>query len=369
MTARWENETVTKAEIAGACLTHAPGMMEGTEDMRQRNGDRRQQRIFQAVALGAAWVCIALCLIQLAQVRGQLREQRELISRTCNMVQMYHADVTGGQDSGSEWQISHGAADAVTVGTLSISYAERCALDHVDSPQERNSRQVLERLEELGQWDERIAAISQNSGAYPERLLEALANNPEMADFAKGWLTAEHRAAGGLTESEKEEEFPLFLQWDPRWGYAPYGDDSCIAVSGCGPTCLSMALYYLTGDESLTPDVIAAYSMEKGYYLSGTGTLWALMEDVAPRYGVGVSQPSATEWGMKAALDDGKVLILSMRPGDFTAGGHFIVIYGYDQDGFLVNDPNCVARSRMRWTYDQICRQIKQLWVFEKESC
>lgn len=344
-----------------------------TKDMRQRNGDRRQQRY--SAAMAAAWICIALCLVQLMQVRKQLREQRELISRTCNMVQMFHADAMGGQNGGDERESSRGTVDAgrgaaqtVTVGVLSISYAERCALDHVDSPRERNSREVLETLKELGQRDERIAAICENSGAYPQRLLEALANNPEMADFVEGWLTAEHRAAGGLTESEKEEACPLFLQWDPRWGYAPYGDDSCIAVSGCGPTCLSMALYYLTGDESLTPDVIAAYSMENGYYLSGTGTLWALMEDVAPRYGVSVSMPDASEREMQAALDAGNVLILSMRPGDFTAGGHFIVIYGYDQDGFLVNDPNCVARSRMRWTYDQIRGQIKQLWAFEKES-
>ena len=43
------------------------------------------------------------------------------------------------------------------------------------------------------------------------------------------------------------------------------------------------------------------------------------------------------------------------------------MIYDYDQDGFLVNDPNCVARSRSRWTYDQIGGQMKHLWVFEKE--
>lgn len=127
-----------------------------------------------------------------------------------------------------------------------------------------------------------------------------------------------------------------------------------------------MVLYYLTGDESLTPDVIGDYSMNNGYYLPGTGTLWALMEDVAPIYGVGVRQPEASEWQMKSALDQGAVLICSMKPGDFTAGGHFIVIYGYDQDGFLVNDPNCVARSRQSWSYEQISRQMKHLWVFEK---
>lgn len=356
--------------------------------MQQKNARKRQQRYFLTVGILAAWVCIALCLIQLVQIRRQLREQREQISRTYNMVQMFHMDAMGGQDNHSDsycdsyrdgysdvretsfgrLDLGHSMAEPVPIDSLSLSYAEKCALDYVDKPQDRSRRQVLEKLDELGQLDERIAAIRQNSEAYPETLLEALANNPEMADFVEGWLTAQHKAAGGLTESEKKEKYPLFLQWDPRWGYSSYGDGSCIAVSGCGPTCLSMVLYYLTGDESLTPDLIADFSMENGYYLSGTGTLWALMENVAPLYGVKVSQPDASEREMKAALDQGNVLICSMKPGDFTAGGHFIVIYGYDRDGFMVNDPNCVARSRERWTYDQIGRQMKHLWVFGKEA-
>ena len=46
---------------------------------------------------------------------------------------------------------------------------------------------------------------------------------------------------------------------------------------------------------------------------------------------------------MKAELDAGRFLICAMKKGDFTAAGHFIVVYGYDESGFLVNDPNCVA--------------------------
>ncbi len=340
--------------------------------MQQKNARKRRQIYFLTVGVTAAWFRIVLCLMQLMQVRAQLREQKEQISRAYNMLALYYGENAGdlensdvGQASFSMTDLSHESAGEEEMGTLELSYPERCGLDYVERPQDRTDRQVLERLRELGEQDERIAAILQNIGAYPARLLEALANNPEMADFVEGWPTAEHRAAGGLTNGEKKEKFPLFLQWDPRWGYASYGEDSCIAISGCGPTCLSMVLYYLTGDESLTPDVIGDYSMDNGYYLPGTGTLWALMEDVAPIYGVGVKQPEASEWQMKSALDRGAVLICSMKPGDFTAGGHFIVIYGYDQNSFLVNDPNCVARSRQSWSYEQISRQMKHLWVFE----
>ncbi len=363
--------------------------------MQQRKISKRLERNILVAVLLVIWVCIALCVIQIVQtavLRAQVKEQGEQIRRACNAIETFHGAALEAQSGqGIIWDgfgelesgggaVGNSASDTVggegmpcpqpVEGTLpqaeSLSYPQQCGLDYVDKPQDRTARQVLERLEELGCEDERIAAIRQNSGLYPERLLEALANNPEMADFVVRYL--EEHEPGGLTESEKQEDFPLFLQWDPRWGYASYGKNSCIAVSGCGPTCLSMVLYYLTGNEELTPDVIGDYSMENGYYLPGTGTLWALFENTAPLYGVYVSQPDPSEWEMKAALDGGAVLVCSMGPGDFTAGGHFIVLYGYDEDGFLINDPNCVARSRVSWSYEQLRRQMKHLWVFETKQ-
>ena len=247
-------------------------------------------------------------------------------------------------------------------------YPDKCGLDRVDRPMQRSSREVLARLRELGEDNELIEDIVQNRSDYPERVLEALANNPEMADFVSHWNGLEKAASGGITDSEKMQEFPLFLQWDPRWGYVEYGDESCIALSGCGPTCLSMALYYLTDDEDMTPDKVGQYSMENGHYISGTGTAWALMEDMAAECGVDCRQSAATEEGMKEALDNGAIIILSMGPGEFTAAGHFIVVYGYDRHGFMVNDPNCVARSRSQWNYSELERQIKNMWVLSNES-
>ena len=124
----------------------------------------------------------------------------------------------------------------------------------VSKPVERTEAEVLKRLGELGQASPMINEIYQNYSRYPEELLAALANNPEMADFVSGYPDSDG-VTGGITASEKEQEFPLFLQWDPRWGYAPYGN-SCIGLAGCGPTCLSMVLFCLTRDETITPDRI-----------------------------------------------------------------------------------------------------------------
>lgn len=124
-----------------------------------------------------------------------------------------------------------------------------------------------------------------------------------------------------------------------------------------------MALYYLTGREELTPDQIAGYSMEHGYYVEGAGTSWDLIYDFPGLFGVNVTEPAAEKSDMEAVLDAGKILVCAMRPGDFTTGGHFIVIYGYEDGGFRVNDPNCVARSRRLWRFEELETQIKMIWA------
>lgn len=236
----------------------------------------------------------------------------------------------------------------------------------VGKPIERTEAEVLQRLGELGQASSLIEGIYQNHSQYPGELLAALANNPEMADFVSGYPDR-NRVTGGITASEREQEFPLFLQWDRRWGYESYGG-SCIGLAGCGPTCLSMVLFYLTRDETYTPDKIAAYSVENGYYVEGTGTSWVLMEDVAKLYGIKVNSVSSTANNMRAVLDNGGIIICAMGKGDFTISGHYVVIYGYDNEGFMVNDPNCVARSSRRWAFSEIENQIKSIWVYDKEK-
>lgn len=205
--------------------------------------------------------------------------------------------------------------------------------------------------------------IFENRALYPKTMLEALEKNPEIQDFVKNYPDSEPVVQGGISDEEKAAEHPLFLQWDARWGYVSYGDDN-IGLSGCGPACLSMVIFSLTRNESATPDAIAGYSMNMGYYEYGAGTSWNLMTDAAAQYGVMAEGLALSEGIMKEHLDNGHMIICSMGPGDFTTTGHFIVIYGYDQDGFLVNDPYSRIRSNRTWDYDTISGQIRGMWVY-----
>lgn len=62
-------------------------------------------------------------------------------------------------------------------------------------------------------------------------------------------------------------------------------------------------------------------------------------------------------------LEDGHPIICSMRPGDFTTTGHFIVLAGIRNGKIQVNDPNSKKRSKL-WDYDRLEHQISNLWVF-----
>ncbi|MCM1057680.1 MAG: C39 family peptidase [Firmicutes bacterium] len=335
--------------------------------------DRRRGRNRKAVLLGLcvlSFFLLFVCVSGISRLRAAQQERDRLFGRNIAAVYSGGAGETGMTGtSGTTGLSGEKAGEALRNGAgAEEDYPAKCGLDSVDPPQKRSRKEVLKRLEKLGKESELIADIFRERADYPDKLLEALANNPEMADFVSRWQGLQKTAQGGLTDSEKEQDFPLFLQWDPRWGYVEYGEESCIGLAGCGPTCLSMALYYLTKDESITPDKVGKYSMENGCYIAGAGTAWALMETMPLEYGIAVRQPAASESEMKTALDDGGVIILSMGPGDFTAAGHFIVVYGYDRNGFLVNDPNCVARSRVQWKFTELEKQIKHMWVLSEGS-
>ena len=337
--------------------------------MRERESSKKRREIYLLIACLLLAMNVLLLLRTQAQIKGLNKALSQVLNRLAVNVQEEDLGDPRAEASGdvrNPGYYSAGEPAAEPEKEEFVDYVSMCGLPQVDKPVKRTNREVLDRLDELAEDSELIDEIFQGHEQYSDDMLKALANNPEMADFVRNSLEAKAKVNNAkLSVLEKGQEFPLFLQWDPRWGYAEYGENN-IGLSGCGPTCVSMALYYLLGDESITPDKVAEYSMENGYYVMGTGTAWALLEAMPAEYGIKVTQPSKTEQNMKNELDAGGVIICSMKAGDFTDGGHFVVIYGYDEDGFLINDSNCVARSRQKWPYSALKKQLKNIWVYHK---
>lgn len=201
-----------------------------------------------------------------------------------------------------------------------------------------------------------------NSTQYPKQLKELALKNEEALEFVYDY-PAEHvkEHTIDLTEEASMDSVPLFVQWDKRWGYEKYSGNF-FAASGCGPTTLSMVVVYLTHNREASPIAVAKYSKEAGYSVDGSGSSWTLISEGSMHYGVKAKTVALDESRMKAELDEGHPIVVNVGPGDFTDTGHFMVITGYDDEGFSINDPNSIEKSGKRWLFKNISSQIRAVW-------
>lgn len=201
-----------------------------------------------------------------------------------------------------------------------------------------------------------------NSTQYPKQLKELALKNEEALEFVYDY-PAEHvkEHTIDLTEEASMDSVPLFVQWDKRWGYEKYSGNF-FAASGCGPTTLSMVVVYLTHNREASPIAVAKYSKKAGYSVDGSGSSWTLISEGCRHYGVKAKAVALDESRMKAELDEGHPIVVNVGPGDFTDTGHFMVITGYDDEGFSINDPNSIEKSGKRWLFKNISSQIRAVW-------
>ncbi len=204
------------------------------------------------------------------------------------------------------------------------------------------------------------------SDAYPACLKALAEKNPEALDFVYAYpQNKDLHPTIDLTAEASGTEIPYLLQWDTRWGYESYGG-AMIADAGCGPTCLSMVALYLTKNAQWTPLAVARYAEEKGYRVDGAGSAWTLISEGCRGLGLRAEELPLSRGRMVAALDLGNPIIVCVGPGDFTTGGHYMVITGYTADGFTIHDPNSPEKSGKTWGYSVLEGQIRNLWAMSR---
>jgi len=225
-------------------------------------------------------------------------------------------------------------------------------------------RDVLTVLEKRYQGDEKGKTIVDYPQRYPDELLILLSKRPETLEFVLQYPEYRDLAEPqvDLSGQVKQGTIPHLYQWDLRWGYGRYGEN-IIALAGCGPTCLSMVMLGLTGDAQWDPVRISRFSEAEGY-VSQVGTSWELMNVGAEKLGIDSQELPLDENRMVKELKSGHPIICSMRPGDFTDTGHFILLVDYVDGCFVIHDPNSIENSEKTWNYEEIRGQIRNLWAF-----
>lgn len=144
------------------------------------------------------------------------------------------------------------------------------------------------------------------------------------------------------------QEMPVIPQIQEAYKNYPYGYNT-IWGGGCGPSSFAMCLSYITGTFIPTHEVVDTLHYDihngnrDGYYLQGAGSYHSIFEQLANHYGINCQDISATESGVKKAIDEGKVVIVSISCSGssvYRGSGHFITIRGYDETGYWINDSN-----------------------------
>ena len=155
---------------------------------------------------------------------------------------------------------------------------------------------------------------------------------------------------------------PDLYQTDPAWADAPYAGGT-VGENGCGPTCMTAAYVAQTGRTDMDPAAMAAFSEAHGFVESNM-TTWRFMSEGARALGLRSEELPADEHALKAALAQGKTVICSVGPGDFTTQGHFIVVRGVDDEGKLrVMDPNSAERTALAWSAERVIGQCLNIWA------
>ena len=208
----------------------------------------------------------------------------------------------------------------------------------------------------------REQVVRQKLAEVPEELASLYERNPDARSFVLDYKEKHNKKPRiDLSKYADINTVPLLMHWDERWGYKKYSEQY-FGLSGCGPTCLSMAYIYLTKDTRKSPDYMRKFATKNGFSTDGSGTAWAFITKGGEKLGLDVTELPLDKSIIDRKLVSGNVVICIMGPGKFTTGGHFIVIAGIENGKYRINDPNSYTNSNKLWEYDEISDQIKNLW-------
>lgn len=122
-----------------------------------------------------------------------------------------------------------------------------------------------------------------------------------------------------------------YSQIDSRWKnklYTSTGNKTqTMGSSACGPTCASMVVSSIKGT-ILPPDMADLY-VKYGFRSANNGTYWSAFRWTADVFDIGYKELYKLN-DVCDLLEQNYMVISACGNGLFTTGGHFILIYGYE---------------------------------------
>lgn len=212
-----------------------------------------------------------------------------------------------------------------------------------------------------------VDQYEQYGATYQRKLIRLAAMDTNAVSFVRGYPESYPAESGqsGLSAWEGEG-VPLYYQYDERWGYVEYGGKG-FALTGCGPTCLAMVYQHITGQNDMSPYDMGVFAKNNGYVTESDGTYTSFFLEGSTSLGLYPHDLPISADSITWALQNNGVIVANMGEGDFTEGGHYIVLAGLDDEGkVIVNDPYSSTNSAKTWDLDTIMSQSTKMVAFYK---
>lgn len=137
-----------------------------------------------------------------------------------------------------------------------------------------------------------------------------------------------------------------YSQIDSRWKdklYTSTGNISqTMGSSACGPTCSAMVVSSIKG--TILPTEMADLYVQYGFRSASNGTYWSAFRWTADVFDIGYKEVYKLN-DVCDLLEENYMVISACGNGLFTTGGHFILIYGYEDTN---GDGQCDTGDRLK---------------------
>lgn len=137
-----------------------------------------------------------------------------------------------------------------------------------------------------------------------------------------------------------------YSQIDSRWKnklYTSTGNSSqTMGSSACGPTCSAMVVSSIKG--TILPTTMANLYVQYGFRSTNNGTYWSAFRWTADVFDIGYKEVQRLN-DVCDLLEENYMVISACGNGLFTTGGHFILIYGYEDTN---GDGQCDSGDRLK---------------------
>lgn len=216
--------------------------------------------------------------------------------------------------------------------------------------------------------NEKLAHIAASASGYEDQGLPELALScPEAIDFVAAYPEAE-KTAQPYEDSVSQGTVPELWCWDARWGSVDYAGRP-LALTGSGPTALSMAYMSLTGSADKTPADIASLVSDAGLATGDSGMSASFLTSGIENLGLTCSTYTSNADNLSRLLDTGTHLLIEAKAKTLTDAAHWVLVVSENEDGsVVVYDPTSPAISAHPWDPATVASACDTLYVLSATS-